>query len=481
VIDYEVRYAFIKPPYAKGRLTKGRQMIKSDFFTMNAPNNTTMAQSIVSKGLLSPLLQHGFGGNGSHTEAHDSTTDIMHSGSISQSSSSSSIASGLLTMVKDYTSGFLNNNGESRSSSNSLTSSSLLSSSPRTTTGSTWRSISSSLDETSDDGSSVSMASKFNSSISNSGNEESVESTTTTSTVSSLTKMISQWTSTENSLVDGAASSSLHEDTVSWPSASSILPSSSSSEVTSASHSSSTLSYIRASETYLKDTKLSRFATWVSRGSSELMKDHIAELPRSLPLTDLEDISGEEGGGVAEHYYHHHVIGYGVSTIGGPNGGANFTNESFFGNDLLDNCTFLNVTDGVNCTGLGVDNPLGYNYWALLLIVFSVFAVFGNVLVILSVKRERSLWNVTNYFIVSLAVADLLVAAVVMPFGVYFLVSLLLSLSLFSVLYIPCICAYGMYMYLSYMDLLLLAILCVKHYIGKNKGHGNKDPKSIFY
>lgn len=43
-------------------------------------------------------------------------------------------------------------------------------------------------------------------------------------------------------------------------------------------------------------------------------------------------------------------------------------------------------------------------------------------LVILSVCRERALQTVTNYFIVSLALADLLVAVVVMPFAVYVLV-----------------------------------------------------------
>uniref|UniRef100_A0A1B0GMY1 G-protein coupled receptors family 1 profile domain-containing protein n=1 Tax=Phlebotomus papatasi TaxID=29031 RepID=A0A1B0GMY1_PHLPP len=62
-----------------------------------------------------------------------------------------------------------------------------------------------------------------------------------------------------------------------------------------------------------------------------------------------------------------------------------------------------------------------YNYWALLLILFPFFTLFGNVLVILSVCRERTLQTVTNYFIVSLAIADLLVAVVVMPFGVYIL------------------------------------------------------------
>jgi hypothetical protein len=62
-------------------------------------------------------------------------------------------------------------------------------------------------------------------------------------------------------------------------------------------------------------------------------------------------------------------------------------------------------------------------YWAIVFILLPFCAVFGNSLVILSVYREKSLRSVTNYFIVSLAFADLLVAGVVMPFAVYYLVS----------------------------------------------------------
>ncbi|KAL4228726.1 hypothetical protein ACF0H5_011769 [Mactra antiquata] len=58
-------------------------------------------------------------------------------------------------------------------------------------------------------------------------------------------------------------------------------------------------------------------------------------------------------------------------------------------------------------------------YWTLCLLLFPVFTVFGNILVVLSVYRERSLRHVTNYFICSLAVADLLVAVIVMPPAVF--------------------------------------------------------------
>lgn len=68
-------------------------------------------------------------------------------------------------------------------------------------------------------------------------------------------------------------------------------------------------------------------------------------------------------------------------------------------------------------------------YWALMLVILPFLAVFGNILIILSVYKERSLQTATNYFIVSLAFADLLVAAAVMPFAVYVLVNVNWELS----------------------------------------------------
>jgi len=60
-----------------------------------------------------------------------------------------------------------------------------------------------------------------------------------------------------------------------------------------------------------------------------------------------------------------------------------------------------------------------HNFWTLLLLAFPVLTVFGNVLVVLGVYRERSLQSATNYFIVSLAIADIMVAILVMPLAVY--------------------------------------------------------------
>ena len=51
----------------------------------------------------------------------------------------------------------------------------------------------------------------------------------------------------------------------------------------------------------------------------------------------------------------------------------------------------------------------------------------GNVFVIAAILLERHLQNVANYLILSLAVADLLVAVLVMPLGAVYEVGILLK------------------------------------------------------
>lgn len=63
------------------------------------------------------------------------------------------------------------------------------------------------------------------------------------------------------------------------------------------------------------------------------------------------------------------------------------------------------------------------NYYAMLYSLLILAIVFGNVLVCMAVVREKSLQTTTNYLVVSLAVADLLVASLVMPWVVYLEVS----------------------------------------------------------
>ena len=88
----------------------------------------------------------------------------------------------------------------------------------------------------------------------------------------------------------------------------------------------------------------------------------------------------------------------------------------------LTNCSSPNNISEYNCTSIPFSEEVK-SYWALVFLVFPLLTIFGNVLVILSVAKEKALQSVTNYFIVSLAIADLLVAALVMPFCVYYMVS----------------------------------------------------------
>ena len=54
------------------------------------------------------------------------------------------------------------------------------------------------------------------------------------------------------------------------------------------------------------------------------------------------------------------------------------------------------------------------------LIIIILLALFGNILVVIAFRVFQNLRNMTNYFIVSLAVADILVAGISMPvWGAY--------------------------------------------------------------
>ncbi|XP_062368632.1 D(3) dopamine receptor [Cinclus cinclus] len=73
---------------------------------------------------------------------------------------------------------------------------------------------------------------------------------------------------------------------------------------------------------------------------------------------------------------------------------------------------------GVNST-TEPELPHLHAYYALCYCILILAIVFGNVLVCLAVLRECTLQSTTNYLVVSLAVADLLVAILVMPWMVY--------------------------------------------------------------
>jgi hypothetical protein len=80
----------------------------------------------------------------------------------------------------------------------------------------------------------------------------------------------------------------------------------------------------------------------------------------------------------------------------------------------------------LNATTLA-DEPVP-NFFFLGLAVVPIAAIVGNCLVVAAVWTTRSLQTSTNYLLVSLAVADLVVSAFVMPFSIYLSVCNLLIL-----------------------------------------------------
>ena len=67
------------------------------------------------------------------------------------------------------------------------------------------------------------------------------------------------------------------------------------------------------------------------------------------------------------------------------------------------------------------------NFLGLVTITFPLVTLIGNWAVILAVYRLKNLHNSTNFLIVSLAVADLLVGLIVMPWGIFALVKFVYS------------------------------------------------------
>ncbi|KAF7217874.1 alpha-1A adrenergic receptor [Nothobranchius furzeri] len=98
---------------------------------------------------------------------------------------------------------------------------------------------------------------------------------------------------------------------------------------------------------------------------------------------------------------------------------SNLRNESNYGlspeafNDSVldrlfqrDNITCQNFTVDSQAVGVGI-----------FLSAFILVAIVGNILVILSVVCNKQLQNITNFFIINLAMADLLLSIIVLPFS----------------------------------------------------------------
>jgi hypothetical protein len=80
------------------------------------------------------------------------------------------------------------------------------------------------------------------------------------------------------------------------------------------------------------------------------------------------------------------------------------------------------VNTSVICDVSEKDGTNINNWWALLALALVLGTATGNILVCLAITWERRLQNVTNYFLMSLAITDLMVAVLVMPLGILTLV-----------------------------------------------------------
>jgi hypothetical protein len=83
------------------------------------------------------------------------------------------------------------------------------------------------------------------------------------------------------------------------------------------------------------------------------------------------------------------------------------------------NNTFLDQNySNKNRLGDAFEEKDNKNYWALLALVLAIGTTCGNILICLAIFLEKQLQNVTNYFLASLAITDLMVATLVMPLGI---------------------------------------------------------------
>lgn len=101
------------------------------------------------------------------------------------------------------------------------------------------------------------------------------------------------------------------------------------------------------------------------------------------------------------------------------------TLDAIKSNDTLglmaqNNLTAITESDVESTTSPMIDDQ--NNYWALSAIILVAGTAAGNILVCLAITWERRLQNVTNYFLMSLAITDLMVAILVMPVGILTLV-----------------------------------------------------------
>lgn len=102
---------------------------------------------------------------------------------------------------------------------------------------------------------------------------------------------------------------------------------------------------------------------------------------------------------------------------------ANYPEYDYIFNGIVNSSHIFNVTDNnssdVDVNLLASDPTFEVNLpYTVLEILVAIIAIIGNAMVICVFQRERRLRRRTNYYIVSLAMADLLVGLLGVPFAI---------------------------------------------------------------
>uniref|UniRef100_A0A1I8NUB3 G-protein coupled receptors family 1 profile domain-containing protein n=1 Tax=Stomoxys calcitrans TaxID=35570 RepID=A0A1I8NUB3_STOCA len=234
---------------------------------------------------------------------------------------------------------------------------------------------------------------------------ETMTSITTTATTTATTDSIIN----DSSYSDGNLSSSLCQGTV-YCDKSSLFSSASSSSTTSS----------------LLDESLARTAGTISNNVRCFMFHNLPEITKAT-FKSFHDIMPGWSESSMQTLFNTSFQSYdNTNTTWSDNGSGvaedlwpwslSLLNSSALNSSLA---TLTEATNDSNWNGSPMTPIAGKGFdWSFLFVLFFIFAGgLGNILVCLAVALDRRLQNVTNYFLFSLAIADLLVSLFVMPLG----------------------------------------------------------------
>ncbi|KAF7632470.1 G_PROTEIN_RECEP_F1_2 domain-containing protein [Meloidogyne graminicola] len=108
---------------------------------------------------------------------------------------------------------------------------------------------------------------------------------------------------------------------------------------------------------------------------------------------------------------------------------------------LIQNNNTLNINLFNNSDEIIIENDINFNpQWIwIILVVIPISCIIGNTLVIAAVLSNKSLQTPTNYLLLSLACADLMVGTMVMPFHIYMTINSLHWHLSINICYIYCV------------------------------------------